>query len=416
MEREVTDPHLRGRWLMLARLAWAGTTLTVLGLFVASQPYMVAQVVSAESDYTRFGFTRPLALIYFLTLNAAPLLSFTAAAGVIFLRRSADRFVLLVSLMHITFPLPLTPSITLMNSALRWTNWLVTPLTGLGQVLFFAFLFLFPTGRFVPPWSRWLTLGAVGLALVAPIVPLPDLGGQWQGALIIAISLVMSAGGFVAQAYRYLRVSGPVERQQTKWVVFGALATIVGLLICLFALVAWGDNFALATAVFAVAVAFLLFIPASLAVSILRYHLWDIDLIIRRTLVYSVLTGTLALVYFSSVVLLQRIFASLTGQSDNQFITVASTLAIAALFAPLRRRVQDFIDRRFYRKKYDAAKTLAAFAATVRDETDLDKLAESLINVVQETMQPAHVSLWLRKTEDGGRQTADGKRGARKEK
>ncbi len=396
------DPHLRGRWLMLARLAWAGTTLTVLGLFVASQPYIVAQVVSAESDYTRFGFTRPLALIYFLTLNAAPLLSFTAAAGVIFLRRSADRFVLLVSLMLITFPLPLTPSITLMNSALRWTNWLVTPLTGLGQVLFFAFLFLFPTGRFVPPWSRWLTLGAAGLASVAPIVPLPDLGGQWQGALIIAISLVMSAGGFVAQAYRYLRVSGPVERQQTKWVVFGVLATIVGLLICLFAFVAWGDNFALATAVFAVAVAFLLLIPASLAVSILRYRLWDIDLVIRRTLVYSTLTGALALAYFLSVILFQGLFRVLTGRSQNQFVTVISTLALAALFFPLRRRVQDVIDRRFYRKKYNAAKVIAEFAATCRDETDLERLTARLVEVVQETMQPESVSLWLKPTAPTG--------------
>jgi len=104
----------------------------------------------------------------------------------------------------------------------------------------------------------------------------------------------------------------------------------------------------------------------------------------------------LALVYFGSVVVLQSIFRAATGQSDNQFITVASTLAIAALFAPLRRRVQDVIDRRFYRKKYDAAKTLAAFAATCRDETDLDKLTARLVEVVQETMQPENTSLWLK--------------------
>jgi hypothetical protein len=141
---------------------------------------------------------------------------------------------------------------------------------------------------------------------------------------------------------------------------------------------------------------FILLIPLSIGIAILRYRLWDIDLIIRRTLVYSVLSSALALTYFASVVLLQAAFRVLTGQGQNQLVTVASTLAIAALFAPLRRRVQDAIDRRFYRKKYDAAKTLAAFAATCRDETDLDKLAESLINVVQETMQPAQVSLWLK--------------------
>jgi len=140
----------------------------------------------------------------------------------------------------------------------------------------------------------------------------------------------------------------------------------------------------------------LLLIPLSIGLAILRSRLWDIDILIRRTLVYSALSGLLALIYFGGVVVLQSLFRAVTGQGQNQLVTVVSTLAIAALFLPLRRRVQDVIDRRFYRKKYDAAKTLAAFAATCRDETDLDKLTASLIAVVQETMQPEHVSLWLR--------------------
>jgi hypothetical protein len=148
--------------------------------------------------------------------------------------------------------------------------------------------------------------------------------------------------------------------------------------------------------------------PVILAIAVLRYQLFDIDILIRRTLQYSVLSGLLALIYFGSVVLVQSLFRALTGQSQNQLVTVVSTLALAALFAPLRRRVQDGIDRRFYRKKYDAAKVIAEFGATCRDETDLDKLTARLVEVVQETMQPESVTLWLKPTDDRRWATADG--------
>ena len=138
-------------------------------------------------------------------------------------------------------------------------------------------------------------------------------------------------------------------------------------------------------------------IPITVGFAILKYRLYDIDLIINRTLVYGALTGTLALVYVGSVVSLQYAFHALTGQEEQpQLAIVVSTLVIAALFNPLRRRIQCFIDRRFYRKKYDARKTLEAFSARLRDETDLDALKNELVGVVTETMQPAHVSLWLR--------------------
>jgi hypothetical protein len=136
-------------------------------------------------------------------------------------------------------------------------------------------------------------------------------------------------------------------------------------------------------------------IPIATGIAILKYRLYDIDLIINRTLVYCTLTASLALVYLASVVTLQYVFRTLTGQ-ESQLAIVASTLAIAALFNPLRRRVQAFVDRRFYRRKYDAAKTLEAFSGRLRNETDLDALSENLVSVVRETMQPAHVSVWLR--------------------
>ena len=151
-----------------------------------------------------------------------------------------------------------------------------------------------------------------------------------------------------------------------------------------------------------------LLFPISFAIAVLRYRLWDIDILINRALVYGVLTGLLALIYFSSVILLQSIFRRLTGQGQSEAVTVISTLAIAALFVPLQRRVQAGIDRRFYRSKYDAAKTLAAFSATLRDEVDLEQLGERLIAVVEQTMQPAYVSLWIKPTIESNRMKIEG--------
>ena len=181
------------------------------------------------------------------------------------------------------------------------------------------------------------------------------------------------------------------ERQQLKWFVYTVTLLVVGFLA---ALLGFGQH----SVAWNMGIAAFDFLPIAAGIAILRYRLYDIDVVINRTLVYGVLTAALVLVYVGSIVLLQRLFHALTGET-SQLAIVASTLAIAALFVPLRRRVQAFIDRRFYRRKYDVAETLRAFNIRLRDDVDLDSVADDLVEVVKETMQPAHVSLWLRPPE-----------------
>jgi hypothetical protein len=263
---------------------------------------------------------------------------------------------------------------------------------------FAPFLFLlFPTGR-LPP-RRWRPVawiaGLSGAVLVALNVFFgrPEKVGGTITIMVVTVvflifaTIVLSALSLVV---RYRRASG-VERQQLKWFALAAVVSAcfaVGEFLSLNRLVGstlWGVLDAATNIVRYLAV----------GVAILRYRLYDIDIIINRTLVYGSLTATLIAFYFGGIVVLQRVFVVLTGQQSTLAV-VASTLAIAALFSPLRHRIQGFVDRRFYRSKYDAGKMLEAFSAKLRDETDLDALSGDLKVVVRETMQPAHVSLWLR--------------------
>ena len=279
---------------------------------------------------------------------------------------------------------------------------LVTLLGTIGALSFAALLLVFPNGRFVPRWTRYLLLLLVVLAAIEQVIVAAGFGlemGTYSGAFLV-ILLVVYFVAIGAQVYRYRRVSDPLQRQQTKWVVLGMAGTVLAMLayFVLFEPVAlalqpgWLKFRIVATVVM---LAMILLVPLTLAFAILRYRLWDIDVIVRRTLVYAALTVLLALVYFGSVTLLTALFSSITGQQSALAIVV-STLLIAALFSPLRRQVQNWIDRRFFRKKYDAQQVLAQFAVAARDETDLDALTAELAQVIQETLQPEHVSVWLR--------------------
>jgi hypothetical protein len=193
-----------------------------------------------------------------------------------------------------------------------------------------------------------------------------------------------------------LRSAIGVERQQIKWFAYAVAATISGIILAYMIPESINMPLWFERAGFALNIAVTPAIPISMGIAILRYRLYDIDILINRTLVYGSLTAMLMLVYFGGVTLLQGVLRGLTGQ-ESTLAVVASTLFIAALFNPLRRRIQGFIDRRFYRSTYDARKTLETFSDKLRGETDLEALGDDLVGVVQDTMQPAHVSVWLRR-------------------
>jgi len=191
---------------------------------------------------------------------------------------------------------------------------------------------------------------------------------------------------------RYRR-AGRVERQQMKWLLVAtAVFAAAYIPVFLFTDFAFGPDTAIWSNLWMIVMPL---IPVSIGIAILRYRLYDIDLIIRKTVQYGVLSALLALAYFGSVVLLQTVVGQATD-AQSPLVIVVSTLLIAALFAPLRKRVQTAVDRRFYRQKYDAQQVLAQFAITARDETDMDKLTVELVRVVQETMQPQSLSVWIK--------------------
>jgi hypothetical protein len=271
----------------------------------------------------------------------------------------------------------------------------------LGEACAVLFFLTFPDGRFVPRWTP--LLAAVFLAFQIPGDLFPKLYSSLPPPLDTLQVLVFFAsvlGMIGSQVYRYRNVSTPGQRRQTKWVVFGTTLAI-SLLLATFAPLfffmreAGGTSPFLLLLIGGVLPLITLLIPLSVGIAMLRSGLFDIDLVINRALVYGPLTVSLVLVYLVSVVGSQRLLSPLVGEG-NQLAVVASTLAIAALFNPLRQRVQGFVDRHFYRRKYDAAKTLEAFGARLREETDLEVLGDDLVGVARETMQPGHVSLWLR--------------------
>jgi hypothetical protein len=401
-----------------AWLAWSLAGLSVAMFLAGVALYVQARFVHGDAAGTTVGDE----------LVFVPFLAFPIVGAMIASRRPenpvgwiclAAGLLWMLIVVGDSIPSPVAHSVTI--DAL--TQWIWVPPVGLmGTYL----ILLFPDGSL--PSRRWRPLAWLsGVVMVlasvvitfapGPLEGHPGVrnpyglegleGHTWVESAAVAIPALLPVcilASALSLVLRYRR-SGGVVRQQIKWVAFAAsLVGVAYLSVVVLGLfftteAAWGSEGTPLLMVVLQDVVLLSYagVPVAVGFAVLKYRLYDIDVIINRTLVYGSLTATLALVYFGGVATTQAIFRALTSQEKQpQLAIVVSTLAIAALFNPLRRRIQGFIDRRFYRRKYDAAKTLEAFSAKLRDETDLDALSDDLVGVVQETMQPAHVSLWLR--------------------
>ena len=410
-------------WLAIARLGWFVLTLILVYIFVAGlrprydelvtictqDPCIPLTLTPLDAEVLReIGLSLEFYGWYHVGIEVVAAVGITLLAVFIFWLRSDERMGLLVSyalvLWGLNFMVEADSAFIRLNPGLEPPFEILASLSGVPFILLF---YLFPNGKFVPRWTRF---AAAFLLIGAMINPLWLAFGQnilsGQLSLIfLYLFLIALILGVFAQIYRYRLVSNATERQQTKWVIIG----LVGLFIIIMAWTFLVELFPLQPGyprmtfnlpVYGAMSVLLWFFPVTMVMSILRYRLWDIDVIIRRTLQYALLTGLLALMYFGGVVILQGILGPLTGSANSPLVTVLTTLGIAALFTPLRRRVQDFIDRRFFRKKYDAEQTLVNFASFIRDEVDMDKLTAALLSVVDETMQPEQTSLWLTSTQN----------------
>ncbi len=431
--RNRSETRLPGGWLFLARAVWLTMTALIIGLNLIAVPafYATAGLVCAGGptchngvqfstaiqltadqahQLAALGLSPGFAAAYQIALQLFCIVICTVLALLIFWRRSDDRMALFGSFTLVTFG-GATFSIMTEVLAPRSLLWylLVAFLYFLGQVCIVTFFLLFPSGRFVPGWTRWIALANAAWYAYALFRPPFAFTSTRPGGLefLLVIPTVV-----IVQIYRYRRRSTSRERQQTKWVVFGAaiaLLGFVGLLVLgnLFLPPTLGDSVWFGLFVGQPVInGFLLLIPVSIGVAILRSRLWDIDTLINKALVYGLLTALLATVYAGLVLGLQALLGGLLHQT-NAIALILSTLVIYALFQPLRHGIQATIDRRFYRRKYDAARTLAAFSATLRTEVDLASLSEHLVAVVEETMQPAHISLWLSKDEQRRKPNTD---------
>ncbi len=388
---------LQGRWLLLARATWLFLFVAILVQFVIIIPsYLptIEQFCSQDCFFTRATAqafaNQGVAVVTFawttLVIYVLLVLVSSVLAGILFWRRSQEWMVLLVAYFLVAYPISNLGEATAANPYATPIALILVSIPAI--TVFYAIFLLFPSGRFVPSWS-WLLLVAWVVAITS--------GSIWPNSPYVLAYPICYGGAIGCQIYRYRRVSSALQRQQTKWVVFGFVASLLANQAFWLLPAAIGKIYQ--PIFYVVYLLLLLFVPFTFFIAVQRYRLYDIDVIINRTLVYGSLSAILAGIYIGGILAIQTLLALLTRQSEqaqSPLAIVASTLVIAALFQPLRHRLQQLIDRRFYRSKYNAEKALSAFAATVQSEVELAALQHKLVEIIEETMQPSSVSLWLR--------------------
>ncbi len=405
--------------MLLARAGWAAGALVTVVTFVAAVPVRFTTLqtdpffVDFVATGASLGLTPQSFALYITGLEVAFGLAYLVFAVLVVWRKSDDWMVLLYTFTLMLSAVFLSDLATSLRIAQPdWAPPLIF-FRALNYSLILTFYVIFPDGQFFPRWTRYLAaiwaIFTLSWLLDPNLIPPTNHASirTPREILLLLWLLAWMATGAASQILRFIRVKDPIARQQTKWVVTGlavlALAMVAtfgaGLL---FPSLRTPGAANVRYVLIAVPVTFLgsAAVPAAIGLSILRYRLWDIDALVNRALVYGGLTGALALVFSGSVILLQRPVQLLTGQGRSPFATVLSTLLVAALFSPLRNRLQEIIDRKFYRRRYNAQRAMSAFSARVRDEVDLDSLSAALLDIVDQTVRPESAALWLKESDD----------------
>jgi hypothetical protein len=415
------DPlTITGHWLTLARAAWLLITVGGTALFAVGAQLYFQQLATTctGADCLRNQLSPEgasaaaevgLTLTEYAFLSIMPTVLFAivsvAIGTLIFWQRAHEWMAYVSSFWLVTFGLTLFEEEVLAAGAaypaLQPAAFVLISLGG--TILLPLFFFIFPNGRFAPRWTKWgwLLISTLFFCLGGAAELIPSFTETYE-SFSGYLWLTMLLGSITIQFYRYRTLSTAAERQQTKWVIFAFLVIVVVFVTTLLAnpffldfRVQQAENAVRNVIGNVITTSAFLMIPLAIGISILRHRLYDIDLIIRRTVQYSLVSAMLAAVYFGSITVIQASVTAVTG-AQSPIAIVLSTLLVAALFNPLRRRIQTAVDRRFYRQKYDAQQILTQFAQTARDEVEIEALKAELAQVVQKTMQPDQVSVWVK--------------------